>query len=604
MVRRRTDVPVQPDVWDGPIFGQLGVLQTDGERAECHVCGGWYKLLGSHVFQAHGFYARTYRHLFSLRQRTGLAGEELRAQQRRRSGHLASYRETTRQFLLALSPQERSANARQRIVALESLRDPANQARWRQNIAGALARQRVLWRDPAYHDRVARHVSESRGGRVVVACPICKRLFELTRSQARVARRSCGRPSCKHDLRQQIAREVAARAEVRAHLLASSRQRAAWPGREHVECAPAPDWAAVAASDAALVRLFYGLPAGPDEPLSEPLTLTELARTVGLGRRELHARLARTLEQLLGKPIAPPRVRPASTCVVCHGPVIRSSTGESRATCSAACLRTFRAGLAHSTVLRPEARARAAATARQRVATADQREAWRAQIRTARRQARPLLTELEAVDPSRLQLLAPDDLAPLLRYYGLEGQAPHTLNEVARELNVSKFRAAQGIRRAVALLLGPEAVPVELGGRASMPCAVCGRPVGLSPSLAAKAEEHTCGSVCQAELARRRIRRAPLQRDPAVHERARQSIILRKGRPQADAVRALPSSAIDSLPEPRRSLVRAYYGLDGTPVCSYDDLGPRFGLSGARVGDLVRAAVQQLLEQSSHPSHV
>lgn len=79
MVRRRTEVPVQPDSWDGPIFGQLGVLHTDGDRAECHICGGWYKLLGSHTFQAHGLYARTYRQLFSLRQRTGLAGEALGA---------------------------------------------------------------------------------------------------------------------------------------------------------------------------------------------------------------------------------------------------------------------------------------------------------------------------------------------------------------------------------------------------------------------------------------------------------------------------------------------------------------------------------------------
>ena len=68
MVRRRTEATVQPDVWNGPIFGQLGVLDTDGHRAECHACGGWYKLLGTHAFQAHGLSARTYRQLFGLRQ--------------------------------------------------------------------------------------------------------------------------------------------------------------------------------------------------------------------------------------------------------------------------------------------------------------------------------------------------------------------------------------------------------------------------------------------------------------------------------------------------------------------------------------------------------
>src|SRR5918912_1159281 len=114
MVRRRTEVPPQPEAWEGPIVGEPGVLRTDGDRAECHICGGWYKLLGSHVFHAHGLYAHTYRRLFGLRQRTGLAGEALRARRRPGAAHLAVYRDASRQFLLALTPEERSANARGR----------------------------------------------------------------------------------------------------------------------------------------------------------------------------------------------------------------------------------------------------------------------------------------------------------------------------------------------------------------------------------------------------------------------------------------------------------------------------------------------------------
>ena len=98
---------------------------------------------------------------------------------------------------------------------------------------------------------------------------------------------------------------------------------------------------------------------------------------------------------------------------------MRSLTGGLRATCSAACLRALRAKIAQSTMLTPEARARASASARQRVATAEQRDAWREQIRTARRQARPHLTELQALEPSRLNMLAPDDREVLVRYYGL-----------------------------------------------------------------------------------------------------------------------------------------------------------------------------------------
>ena len=246
-------------------------------------------------------------------------------------------------------------------------------------------------------------------------------------------------------------------------------------------------------------------------------------------------------------------------------------------------------------MLRPEARARSAASARQRVATPERREAWRARIRTARRQARPLVAALQALEPARLDVLAPEDRQLLARYYGLDGQAPRVLTEVARELRLSKFRAAQHVRRAVAQLLSAEAVPTELGGRETVACAVCGAPVELSPSLAHKAREHTCGPACRAEFARRRIHQKAPQDDPVVHERARKAIILRKGRPHAEAIRALPPAAIEGLPEPRRSLVRAYYGLDGTPVCSYHDLGPRFGLSSARVGEPVRDAVQHLL---------
>ena len=103
--------------------------------------------------------------------------------------------------------------------------------------------------------------------------------------------------------------------------------------------------------------------------------------------------------------------------------------GEVRATCGAACLRAFRAELAHATVLRPEAQARAAASARRRVATPERRAAWRAQIRTARRQARPLLSELQALEPARLDVLAPGDREVLARYYGLDGQLPRALAE-------------------------------------------------------------------------------------------------------------------------------------------------------------------------------
>ncbi|MDE3075684.1 MAG: hypothetical protein KGJ86_09650 [Chloroflexota bacterium] len=47
--------------WDGPIYGQLGVLACDGQRVECHARGRWYSLLASHVIQTHGLSPAEYR---------------------------------------------------------------------------------------------------------------------------------------------------------------------------------------------------------------------------------------------------------------------------------------------------------------------------------------------------------------------------------------------------------------------------------------------------------------------------------------------------------------------------------------------------------------
>jgi len=595
VVRRRAEIPVQPEVWEGPIYGEVGVLETDGTRAECHICGRWYRLLGGHVFQAHGLWADTYRRLFGLRQRTGLAGEALRAQHRRAAARLSVYHELARQTLLALSPEERSANARQRVVPPEATRDPTNRARWRQNIAKAQAAQSALWRTPAYRERMGQRLSEARGGRVGRTCPICGCPFAVPRAQARAARQSCGQPACMRELRRRIAREIAARADVRGRVVAGMRRHTGWPPRERIqELAPATV-AALSERDAALVRRFYGLPNDPAGEPTVPLTLDGLADAFALTPREVRRQLGRILEQLLGEPVLPRRRRGASSCVVCGEPIRRRAGEGPRTTCGPACLRTFRAELARSTVLRPDARERAARGNHQKVATPEGRAAWRAHIQAARRRARPVAAALHALEPVELDRLPAGDREVLVRYYGLGGHAPRTLNEVAQELGLSKFRAAQAVRRAVAALLGPQAVPAELGGRVSVACAVCEAPVELSPSLAGKARTHTCGPTCRAEFSRRRLRDRGLQDDPAVHERARVSIMLRKGRPHAAAILALPPEAIDALPELRRSLVRAYYGLDGTPLCSYQDLGPRFGLSGTRAGELVRDAVARLL---------
>jgi hypothetical protein len=62
--------------WDGPLFGDLGRLNDDGDRVECHACGGWYRLLATHL-PVHDLTAREYKRIFGLPLSQGLVGRTL-----------------------------------------------------------------------------------------------------------------------------------------------------------------------------------------------------------------------------------------------------------------------------------------------------------------------------------------------------------------------------------------------------------------------------------------------------------------------------------------------------------------------------------------------
>ena len=70
---RRTTELAWPQLgdWEGPIYGELGVLVTeeDGDRLVCHACGQSYRNLGTHVVQAHQLLAFEYKAIFGLRRR-------------------------------------------------------------------------------------------------------------------------------------------------------------------------------------------------------------------------------------------------------------------------------------------------------------------------------------------------------------------------------------------------------------------------------------------------------------------------------------------------------------------------------------------------------
>ncbi len=60
--------------WDGPVYGELGVLNDDGEKLECHCCGEWFVGLNTHIRLNHNLTAREYRSIFGLAATRSLLG--------------------------------------------------------------------------------------------------------------------------------------------------------------------------------------------------------------------------------------------------------------------------------------------------------------------------------------------------------------------------------------------------------------------------------------------------------------------------------------------------------------------------------------------------
>lgn len=58
----------RPEIGDRIDEGTYGVLETseDGERVRCHICGQWFRSVGSHAALTHGVDSRTYRERYGL----------------------------------------------------------------------------------------------------------------------------------------------------------------------------------------------------------------------------------------------------------------------------------------------------------------------------------------------------------------------------------------------------------------------------------------------------------------------------------------------------------------------------------------------------------
>jgi hypothetical protein len=109
-------LPREDPTWDGPYYGQLGVLaeDPDGETVQCHICGDWYALMGAHANHSHGVRAAEYRRAFGLRKSTALASTSYRNKSRQHVAQLVTPErlEATRAAAEALPPEEMQRRSR------------------------------------------------------------------------------------------------------------------------------------------------------------------------------------------------------------------------------------------------------------------------------------------------------------------------------------------------------------------------------------------------------------------------------------------------------------------------------------------------------------
>jgi len=158
------------------------------------------------------------------------------------------------------------------------------------------------------------------------------------------------------------------------------------------------------------------------------------------------------------------------------------------------------------------------------------------------------------------------------------------------------------------------------GGRVQVPCAVCGAPLELRRWQVRDSQHHTCGDACRRELHRRLLAQRGHLGSPDFREKARvtrrrtlaarpeygrevgakiSSARRRRDGEVAEQLRQLPAAAWEALPEPDRSLVRRYYGVDGSQPASLVELMAAFGLQHRQVRRMVVQGALRLIDPNA-----
>ena len=462
--------------WDGPIYGELGVLATDpdGRRVVCHACGRAFSNLGNHVRRTHGLLPAEYRAMFGLRATTGLAGPSYKQHSARLAvQNFSPYWNGSPSR--AQSHDQRVAYAVGRRLRLEAKLDPDNQRVWAENgarlqarqrelqaaglwhmprprdpagsIAKAVARWRELLQDPDFKQRSAQKLSEASRRKELV-CRNCGATF--TRGRQWKGRFACG-PECARELRRQGVHKIqVSAAEMRSRISQGSRRRAnrAYDDMVLRLKALGPEVFAVLPNEQAdWIRRYYGLLDG------RPVSRKQLAAESGQSEWQVRAALEHGVARLLD-------IRPAPKMVAC--PTCGQSFAKEgkRRYCSRRCMvRAARrkpgtCEACGKPFLGPNGQRFCSI----QCAPQGRDEAWRAGVRdAARRRGRPHLEALRRLDRRKFARLPALERAAVRAYYGLGGGPPQTHKEIGQALHISHDTVGPLVERGVERLLAARA---------------------------------------------------------------------------------------------------------------------------------------------------
>jgi DNA-directed RNA polymerase sigma subunit (sigma70/sigma32) len=320
--------------WDGLIYGELGVLEGDGDRVCCHACGGWYVQLGSHAVRAHGLTAQIYKIIFGLNVTTGLAGRYRERMRPHAQRVLAPYWPRAAQTLAAMTPEQRQALDRTK--RLEARRNPLNRAAWsvgahrggqkvhELHLAGQYQspmlrdpalRERLRQRmrqavaDPAYRAALVRRLSKGvreKSEMVERRCVVCGLPFQTRAALVRAGQgKTCG-PVCSRARRAQVLQEhrparTAPEAWQEWSRLSARAQWRRSPRHVRITAALRALEPTVLADLGERERQLLGWYYGPDG--HEALDQQQIAARLGLTRHQVADRLHGVLAQVLSSEV-------------------------------------------------------------------------------------------------------------------------------------------------------------------------------------------------------------------------------------------------------------------------------------------------------------